>query len=111
VDSSTGVIVDRRHPQVGASLRGRVLLMPSGRGSSSSSSVLAEAMRSGAAPAAILLLRPDPIVALGAMVGCELYGMSLPVLVVGEEEYRRIRTGSSVSVWADGRGAEVRLED
>ncbi len=111
VDSSTGVIIDRRHPQVGSSLRGRVLLMPSGRGSSSSSSVLAEAMRAGAAPAAILLLRPDPIVALGAMVGCELYGMSLPVLVMGEEEYRCIRTGCSVSVRADERRAEVRLED
>ena len=111
VDSSTGVIIDRRHPQVGSSLRGRVLLMPSGRGSSSSSSVLAEAMRAGAAPAAILLLRPDPIVALGAMVGCELYGRSLPVLVMGEEEYRCIRTGCSVSVRADGPRAEVCLED
>jgi predicted aconitase with swiveling domain len=111
VDSSTGVIVDRRHPQVGSSLQGRVLLMPSGRGSSSSSSVLAEAIRAGAAPAAILLLRPDPIVALGAMVGSELYGASLPVLVMGEEDYRCIQTGCLVSARADERRAEVHLEE
>ena len=46
--------------------------MPSGRGSSSSSSVLAEAIRAGTAPAAIVLGEADPILALGAIVAREL---------------------------------------
>ena len=47
----TGEIIDRRHPQSGTIATGRVLVMPSGRGSSSSSSVLAEAIRAGTGPA------------------------------------------------------------
>ena len=46
-DAETGRVIEERHPQAGASIAGRVLVMPSGRGSSSSSSVLAEALRRG----------------------------------------------------------------
>lgn len=81
VDPTTGEIVDARHPQRGANVAGRILVMPSGRGSSSSSSVLAEAIRAGTAPAAIVLAEPDPILALGAIVARELYGRSIPVVV------------------------------
>jgi predicted aconitase with swiveling domain len=81
VDPATGDVIDVHHPQHGANVAGRVLVMPSGRGSSSSSSVLAEAIRSGTAPAAIVLLEPDPIVALGAIVARELYGATIPVVV------------------------------
>jgi len=53
--------------------------MPSGRGSSSASSVLAEAIRLGTAPAAILLGAPDPIIAVGAIVARRLYGKVCPL--------------------------------
>ena len=82
VDPATGQIVDVHHRQRGERVTGRVLVMPSGRGSSSSSSVLAEAVRTGTAPAAIVLLEPDAIVALGAIVARELYGVELPVVVI-----------------------------
>jgi hypothetical protein len=81
VDPATGEVIDVHHSQRGANVAGRVLVMPSGRGSSSSSSVLAEAIRAGTAPAAIVLLEPDPIVALGAIVARELYGTAIPVVV------------------------------
>jgi predicted aconitase with swiveling domain len=84
IDPATGAIVDVHHPQRGEVVAGRVLVMPSGRGSSSSSSVLAEAVRAGTAPAAIVLREPDPIVALGAIVARELYGIALPVVVATE---------------------------
>ena len=82
VDPETGDITDVRHPQHGASVTGRILVMPSGRGSSSSSSVLAESIRAGTAPAAIVLGEADPILALGAIVARELYGIVTPVVVV-----------------------------
>src|SRR5262245_36935179 len=74
VDATTGAIVDTHHPQLGASIVGRVLVMPNGRGSSSSSSVLAETIRNGVGPAAIVLGTLDPILVLGALVAKELYG-------------------------------------
>ena len=55
--------------------------MPSGRGSSSSSYVFAESIRTGTAPAAVVLGEPDAIVALGAIVAAELYGIEIPVIV------------------------------
>jgi predicted aconitase with swiveling domain len=100
VDPSTGRIIDARHPQLGASVGGRVLVLPSGRGSSSSSSVLAECLRAGVGPAAVVLREADPILALGAIVAAELYGAALPVVVLPDEAYAAIRTGDPVRVHA-----------
>ena len=97
-DPESGAIIDRRHPQAGAALKGRVLVMPSGRGSSSSSSVLAEAIRAGTAPAGIVLAEPDDIVVLGAIVARELYGTEVPVLVLSGDDYSRIGTGDAVAI-------------
>jgi predicted aconitase with swiveling domain len=108
MDPVTGRVIDRRHPQAGQDVAGRVLMMPSGRGSSSSSSVLAEAVRAGTAPAAVVLLEPDPIVALGAVVAAELYGRRVPVVVVDEGTYRAIRSGDEVVVEAGETSATVR---
>lgn len=82
MDVATGRIIDQHHPQAGQSLAGVILVMPAGRGSSSSSSVLAEAIYAGTAPAAIVLHEPDVIVALGALVAKELYGLACPVVVM-----------------------------
>ncbi|HWD79755.1 MAG TPA: DUF126 domain-containing protein [Kribbella sp.] len=83
---ASGRIVDAHHPQCGAVLTGRILLMESGRGSSSASSVLAEQIRARTAPAAIVLARPDPIIPLGALIAAELYGLFLPVVVASYDD-------------------------
>ena len=105
VDPETGDVVDVRHPQRGANVVGRILVMPSGRGSSSSSSVLAEAIRAGTAPAAIVLGQADPILALGAIVARELYGATPPVVVA---ETERIATGDVIQVIAEESGTTIR---
>jgi predicted aconitase with swiveling domain len=103
-DPGTGKVVDRNHPQRGRVLSGHIVVMPSGRGSSSSSSVVAEAVRASTAPAGIILGSPDSIIALGALIARELYGSVLPVVVVGDS-YKLLRddmtatiTGSFVAV-------------
>ncbi len=78
-DSTTGRVIDRTHPAFGETMAGRVVVMPLGRGSSSASSVLAEAIRLGTAPAAIVLGAPDPIIAVGAIVAHRLYGKVCPI--------------------------------
>ncbi|MCC6772966.1 MAG: DUF126 domain-containing protein [Gemmatimonadaceae bacterium] len=90
VHESSGVIIDTHHPQHGTALAGKVVVMPAGRGSSSSSSVLAEVIRGGVAPAAILLGETDPIMALGAMVGEALYARTVPVVVLDRDQYARV---------------------
>jgi predicted aconitase with swiveling domain len=102
LDAQTGELIDVHHPQRGSQLSGRVLVMPSSRGSSSSSSVLAEAVRAGHAPAAILLGEPDLILAVGAAVAAELYDEHIPVLVLRPEDRIAIHDGSSVLVTPGG---------
>ena len=102
MDPSTGELIDAHHPQRGASLSGRVVVMPSGRGSSSSASVLAEAVRARTAPAAILLGEPDLILDIGSAVAEELYGTVVPVLVLGAERLAEIRDGEMVRIGPDG---------
>jgi uncharacterized protein len=82
MDPHTGRLSDHHHPQLGATLTGQVLVMPSGRGSSSSSSVLAESIRLGTAPLAILLSDPDDILVLGALVAEYLYARTCPIVVL-----------------------------
>ncbi len=72
--------------------------MPVGKGSSSASSILLEAVRLGTVPAAILLAEPDAILALGAAVARELYGVAPPVIVLDGETYASIRDGDQLDV-------------
>jgi len=81
LDPATGDIIEQRHPQFGQNVSGKTLVMPVGKGSSSSSSILLEAVRLGTAPAAIVLAEPDAILSLGAAVAQELYGVAPPVIV------------------------------
>ena len=101
IDPENGLIIDRRHPQQGTSVTGTILVMPAGRGSSSSSTVLAEAIRLGTAPSAIVLREVDEIVLLGALVAEELYAITMPVVVATNEEYATFNTGETAEITAD----------
>ncbi len=76
--------------------------MPSGRGSSSSASVLAEAVRARTAPAAILLGEPDLILSIGAAVAEELYGVVVPVVVLPADELASIDDGVELRIGPEG---------
>ena len=102
LDPQTGEIIDSRHPCLGAVVAGRALVMPCGRGSSSASSILLEAIRAGTAPAAILLIEPDAILALGAAVAREMYGTAPPIAVLNPRDYARIRNGQIIEAAEDG---------
>lgn len=102
MDPATGELIDSHHPQRGVHLAGRVVVMPSGRGSSSSASILAEAVRAGTAPAAIVLDEPDLILAIGSAVAEELYGVTVPVVVVGPAVRAAIVDGAEVRIGPDG---------
>lgn len=106
-DPSGGVIIDRHHRQCGLVLAGRVVVMRAGRGSSSSSTVLAEAIRLGAAPAAILLAEADPILVVGALVAAELYGRSCPIVVLGADDHAAVARAEWAQVSAGGEVGRV----
>lgn len=103
VDPVDGRIIDAAHPQLGETVTGSLLVMPHGKGSSSSSSVLAESLRLGTGPAAILLREPDPILLIGALVAKSLYEVVCPI-VVGD--FPRLDDGK----WSIHGGELTRIE-
>lgn len=107
----SGRIVDGHHPQCGTRLTGRVVVLASGRGSSSSSAVLAEQVRTGTAPAAIVLSEVDPIMVAGALVAAELYGTLLPIVQVAAGRLDRTRGVVEVEADPSTMTATVTMEE
>jgi predicted aconitase with swiveling domain len=108
VDSETGKIIDHAHPELGRCITGSVLVMPGGRGSSSSSSVLAEIIRKGTGPVAIVLGAPDPIMVVASLVAESLYGLRCPIVVCN---IAGISDGDEVDIdRAEDGGAEVHVQ-
>ncbi|TFD75665.1 aconitase X swivel domain-containing protein [Cryobacterium fucosi] len=106
-DLATGMITDVHHPQHGLSIAGRVLVMSASRGSSSSTSVLAEQIRAGVAPAAIVLSSRDAIITLGALAAAEVYEVWLPIVLVDEHGRTALPRSGPVAVVATDAGASV----
>ncbi len=107
IDAVTGRIIDHSHPDLGREIAGRILVMPSGRGSSSSSSVLAETIRRGTGPLGIVMARPDPILTVGAIVARSLYDLRCPIVVCPIDG---LHSGDLLAISApEMGGAEIRL--
>lgn len=107
LEPRTGRISDAHHPQRGETVAGRVLVMRGGRGSSSSSSILAEAVRAGTAPAGIIVGEPDLILTIGAVVAHELYGVRLPVALLDRAALASIPPDAGVRIEAVAGAARV----
>jgi predicted aconitase with swiveling domain len=90
VDPETGVVIEAGHPLEGACIAGRVLVFPTGKGSTVGSYILYRLKKNGLAPAAIINVESEPIVAVGAIIS--------EIPMVDGIEVRRIATGDWVVV-------------
>ena len=68
VDPDTGVVVEPNHSLNGQSVAGRVLVFPTGKGSTVGSYTILRLARNGVAPAAMLNAQSEAIVAVGAII-------------------------------------------
>ena len=93
-----GEIIDVHHAQHKAKMTNKILVMPSGRGSSSATAVLAELIRTGDGPLAIVMLQCDTILVIGALVSAEIYDISMPIVELDQEQYAQLSDGMRVSV-------------
>jgi predicted aconitase with swiveling domain len=104
-----GNIIDVHHAQHKARMTDKILVMPSGRGSSSATAVLAELIRTGDGPKAIIMRQCDTILVIGALVSAEIYGISMPIVELDQVEYDQLRDGSQVEVVADSDSPAARV--
>jgi len=98
----TGEIIDRRHELSGRIVTGRIFVLPRGKGSSTSSATLMESIKTGVAPAAIINLQVDPILALGSIVSDELYQKAVPIVILAEKDFYSIREDDHLTIEPNG---------
>jgi predicted aconitase with swiveling domain len=96
VNPGTGVVVDPAHELFGQSIAGKVLVFPGGKGSTVGSYVIYQLKKRGLAPAAMINLRSEPIVAVGAIIS------GIPLVDRVPECVLQIESGTLVEVDADG---------
>lgn len=98
VDPDTGVVVEPGHPLQGQSVTGKILVFPTGKGSTVGSYVLYRLAYKGLAPAGIINASSEAIVAVGAIIA------NIPM--VDGIDITQIRTGDEVTM--DGEWVTVR---
>jgi hypothetical protein len=100
VDPDTGCVVEKGHELEGQSIAGRVLVFPTGKGSTVGSYTLYRLKKAGLAPAAILNAESETITAVGCIIS--------DIPCIDQLPIDRIQTGMWVKV--DGGQASVEVE-
>lgn len=93
VDSKTGMFIEKGHELEGKSVADKILVFPSGKGSTVGSYVIYGLMKNGVAPKAIVNQETETIVATGVILA--------DIPCVDGIDVSSIRTGQVVSVDAD----------
>lgn len=99
VEPETGKVVEKGHPLEGQSVTGKILVFPTGKGSTVGSYTLYDMKKRGTAPAAIINKEIETIVAVGAIIS--------EIPCVDKIDIRKIKTGDRVAVDADAGTVEV----
>jgi predicted aconitase with swiveling domain len=68
IDPKTGTVIEKGHALQGKNVKGKVLIFPGGKGSTVGSYVIYQLKKNGMAPAAIINVSSEPIVAVGAII-------------------------------------------
>ncbi len=103
VDALNGDVIDRHHSLAGQNIAGKILAIPSGRGSCTGSGVLLELILNGAAPLALLFEHVEEILTLGVIVAEEIFEKSIPVVVLGSAAFTALKDFQFVKI----QGCEV----
>ncbi len=90
VNPDTGVMEEKGHPLEGQSLKGKILVFPTGKGSTVGSYTLYRMKKNGVAPAAMVCEESEPINAVGAIIS--------DIPMVDRIDISKIKTGDKVTV-------------
>jgi len=108
VDPTTGEISDERHEWRGLNMKGKVLVFPFGKSSSSGAVWILETARNGNAPAAIINVEAEPIIGAGCFLAGMLYHK--PVVLIDRLDTNpceAIKSGDYVRVHGESGVVEI----
>lgn len=92
VDPTNGRVIDAHHPECGRSLAGKIVVMPTSRGSCSGSGVLLELVMNDRGPAAFIFREHEDILTLGALIATRIFGYRMAVARLPTAEYDLLAT-------------------
>ncbi len=102
VDPKTGVIVDQSSDIYGESVADKILIFPSGKGSTVGTYVLLQLKKNGVSPRAIVNEKTETIIAVGAIIA------DIPLVDQPETNiFEIIKTGDYVKVNANEGWIEI----
>ena len=90
INPTTGEIVERGHELEGKSIAGKILVFPYGKGSTVGSYIILRLKKRGMAPKAMVNIRCEPIIAVGAIIA--------EIPTIDRIDISRIRNGDLVEV-------------
>jgi len=93
VDPDTGTVVEKGHELEGQSIKDKVLVFPSGKGSTVGSYVIYQMAKTGTGPKALILKDCEAIVAVGCIIS------DLPC--IDQIDVEKIETGMNLSLDAE----------
>ena len=98
VNPVNGLIIDQHHPLHNHNVSGKILALPSGRGSCSGSGVMLELLLNNVAPAALIVFETEDILTLGVMVSEVLFERAIPVCRITAEDFNLLESGVAASI-------------
>lgn len=94
VDPDSGVIIEPGHPLEGTSAAGRILVFPTGKGSTVGSYTIYRMAKNGTAPAGIICAQSETIVAVGAIIAGIPMVDRVPIELIATGDWVRIQDGT-----------------
>jgi uncharacterized protein len=93
VDPNTGVVIEKGHELNGISVKGKILVFPQGKGSTVGSYTLYRLKKNSVAPAGMVNLECETIIAVGAIIS--------EIPCVDKVDISKIKTGNKVHIEND----------
>ncbi|PVA10347.1 hypothetical protein DC366_08895 [Pelagivirga sediminicola] len=106
IDPATGTVIDAHHPSCGTSLAGKLVMMPTSRGSCTGSGVLLELALNGHAPAALIFRETEDILTLGALLAARMFDKPVAVLRLEPDTYDALAACAEARITATHLEAE-----
>lgn len=93
VDPNTGVVIEKGHDLQGQSVKGKILVFPTGKGSTVGSYTLYRMKKTGTAPAGIINRECETVVAVGAIIS--------EIPCIDKVDTAKIKTGDEIEMQND----------
>ncbi len=102
IDPKTGEVVEKEHELFGKNVSNKIFIFPNGKGSTVGSYVMLQLAKNGNAPAAIININAEPIIAVGAIIS------KIPMVDMPENDvFKLLKNGQNIEV--DGDNGEINI--